>query len=212
MVKRFTKHIFLTVFMMLTLVFVTGLLLGRHLERSEESEISVFLKENELITESYLLEQSLIRISGEQGCELAKIRIQDLSNQLGEIGSRLSMEDAGEVLGETNYNLLKRRYHLMQIRTYFMFEQLSDTCNMDKEIMLYYYGPDGGLSTSQGEILDTVVREKGIIVFAIEKDFSEELAFVEYYYNITSTPSIVVDFNRTIEGLVEYDELIEFLG
>ena len=212
MVKKFTKHVFFTIILLLIVVFITGLLSGRYIERAAESELSFFLKENELIIESYLLEQALIRDSGEDACRLGERRIEDLSSQLGEIGRRLSMPDAGEMLGEVNYGFLKRKYHLLQIRTYFMFEQLAERCDVRKDIVLYYYGPDAGLSTRQGQILDQLVAEKGIIVFAIEHDYSKELAFVEHFYGITGTPSMVTGFGQVHHGLVEYDDLVLFLA
>ncbi len=211
MVKRFTKHIFFTISIMIIVVFVTGLLLGRHLERSQESEISNFLKENELITESYLIEQDLIRVSKEKGCDLAKKRIDVLSNQLGVIGQRLSVENSENILGKTDYNFLKRRYHLMQIRIYLMYQQIKDRCGLDRDIILFYYGNDNGVSKEQGEILDDLVKKEQSIVFAVEYNYSKELNFLEYYYNVTSTPVLVLNYNVTLDNLSSYETILGIL-
>ncbi len=211
MVRRFTKHVFLTFFIAIVVVFIAGLLLGRYMERSAENEVKDFLQENELITESYLLEQALIRNSGEEGCDLARVRTTDLFNQLGMTGKRLSDPEAGEILGERSYTLLKRQYHLMQIRTFLLFQQLSGRCGIQDNVVLYYYGPDGGQSTRQGMILDELVLSDGIIVFAVEYNFSSELSFMEQYYNITSTPSIVLNYNKTYKGVAEKEDILPFL-
>lgn len=196
---------------MIIVVFVTGLLLGKHLERSQESEISNFLKENELITESYLIEQELIRVSKEKGCDLAKKRIDALSSQIGVIGQHLSVENAENILGKTDYNLLKRRYHLMQIRIYLMYQQIKDRCGLDRDIILFYYGDDNGVSKEQGKILDNLVEKEQSIVFAVEYNYSEELNFLEYYYNVTVTPVLVLNYNITLNNLSDYKTILETL-
>jgi len=212
MVRRLTKHIFFTFLATLVMVFIVGILLGRHLERSVESELTGFLIENDLDSESYLIEQALIKGAGEDGCDLAQRRISDLSYELASIGQRLSMEGVDEVLGEKSLNLLKRRYHLTQVRTYLLFGQLMDTCDMEEDIVLFYYGEDAGKSVEQGRILDSLVAEKGITVFAVEYNYSKELNFIEHYYNITETPTLVIDFNETYEGLVDKETLSSLIG
>jgi hypothetical protein len=211
MVRRASKPIFITFLVTLIIVFITGILLGRYLEQSAESELTDFLRENELNTESYLIEQALIKASGQDGCELAERRINDLSLQLGEIGQRLSMEDIDKILGEKNFNLMKRRYHLTQIRTYLLFEQLQDSCDLEQDVLLFYYGEDNGVSKAQGKILDGLVKDQGLIVFAIEYNYSQELTFIEYFYNITSTPTLVIGFNQTENSLVDKEKLVSLL-
>jgi hypothetical protein len=211
MVRRASKPIFITFLVTLIIVFITGILLGRYLEQSAESELTDFLRENELNTESYLIEQALIKASGQDGCELAERRINDLSIQLGEIGQRLSMEDIDKILGEKNFNLMKRRYHLTQIRTYLLFEQLQDSCDLEQDVLLFYYGEDNGVSKAQGKILDGLVKDQGLIVFAIEYNYSQELTFIEYFYNITSTPTLVIGFNQTENSLVDKEKLVSLL-
>ena len=63
-------------------------------------------------------------------------------------------------------------------------------------------------SFEQGNILDQVVKDRNIYVFAIEFNFSKELVFLESSYGITKTPSIVVDYRNTFQGLRTYDEII----
>lgn len=212
MVGRFRRHVFLTIILASIIVFLTGLILGRQIERAASDDISDFLRENELITESYLIEQALIKASGSEGCELAKLRIKELSDQLGMIGRRLSVEDADKMLGEKEFNLLKRRYHLMQVRTYFMYRQLAERCDIENDIVLFYYGADSGKSLEQGRILDRLVKEEGAIVFAVEYNYSRELGFVEAFYNITETPTMIIGFNKTFVGLTDYEGLSRTLS
>ena len=58
---KYKRHLFVTTFLLLIFVFIGGILLGRAISNLEEDEITEFIKENELNTESYLIEQELIK-------------------------------------------------------------------------------------------------------------------------------------------------------
>jgi hypothetical protein len=203
--NKLKRHIYLTTFLLLILVFLAGVLFGRNLETGNSQRIADFMKDNELNTESYLTEQELINDFGEDNCPLAKIRIDDLSVELGEIGRQLTIEGAKEKLGEDNFNFLKRKFHLMQIRTYVLFKKLIDECNISSNVILYYYSINDENSTEQGHVLDKIVTEYDAKVFAIEYNYSKELGFLESYYNIKKTPSLVINYNYIHEGLTDYE-------
>ena len=60
------RHIFLTTVVLLIVIFILGVLIGRRMNDNRVDEISSFIKNNELNTESYLIEQELIE-NFEQG-------------------------------------------------------------------------------------------------------------------------------------------------
>jgi len=200
----------LTTIILLLVVFVTGLLLGRSLSGAEIDDINKFMRDNELNTESFLIEQELIG-SFEENCGLASKRVNDLFLEQVQIGRLLSSEDAEKRLGDDNYRFLKKKYHLMQIRTYIMFKRLIDNCNETAHVVLYYYSRDEPESLQQGLILDRLVQENDISVFAIEYNFSKELVFLESSYGITTTPALVIDYDTRLEGLIDHDYLAEIL-
>lgn len=208
---RYKKHLLLTTVALLIFVFVSGILLGRTIGNIESGQVNEFVKENELNTESYLIEQELIENFDQNNCELAAVRIDDISNELANIGRRLTTEDAKETLGEENFNFLKRKFHLMQIKTYILFKRLTDSCNVSSDIILYYYKIDDQDSAEQGQILDQIVEDFDARVFAIEYDYSKELAFLESYYGIQETPSIVLNYNAVYRGLTDYDAIAKEL-
>ncbi len=201
------RHIFLTTVVLLIVIFILGVLIGRRMSDNRVDEISSFIKNNELNTESYLIEQELIENFEQGNCELADARISGLSEELWKIGKSLSPVDAQQSLGEYNYNFLKRKYHLLQIRTYLLFYQFKQHCNTTESIVLFYFSKDGSDSEEQGKILDRLVKNYGITVFAVEHNYSTELSFVEEYYGIKETPALVIDYGPLISGLASYDEV-----
>lgn len=204
--SKLKKHMFLTTSLLLVFVFIAGILVGRNIESRNYAVISEFLQENELNTESYIIEQGIVEGLGEDNCDIAAARIERLSEELGNIGRRLSAEDAKQSLGKDNYNFLKRKFHLMQIKTYVLFKSLIDSCNIPANVILYYYSVDED-SQEQGFILDKIVRDYNAKVFAIEYNYSPELNFLESYYSITETPSLVINYKSIYEGFTEYKDI-----
>ncbi len=204
------KQVMLTTILLVAVVFSTGLLLGNSWKSAGANEISKILRQSELDAESFLVEQELFE-SFETNCDLAEKRLGSLSEELWKLGKVLGALDAKEKLGAEDYNFLKRKYHLMQIRTYILDKKLEADCGSKTNIILFYFKRQDTQSEQQGKILDSLVEEYDIHVFAIENQYSKELEFLEDYYEITSTPTLVVNFKHKQTGLVSKEQLVPLL-
>ncbi len=203
MVRRQT---YLSIILLLILVFAIGVIVGRSASNPELSEVNKFIKQSELTTESYLLEHELFA-DMEKNCDLARLRLAALSSGLWQLGKLLGTGTAKQDLGESNYNFLKRKFHLMQIKTYTLYHRLKQDCAVDVPVLLFYYSQNDAKSQEQGAVLDKLVGDFDVNVFAIEYNYSQELRFLEEYYEITGTPAVVVNFETVRQGLTPYDEL-----
>ncbi|MBD3361492.1 hypothetical protein GF358_01740 [Candidatus Woesearchaeota archaeon] len=204
------KRFFFTIVLLLILVFSLGIILGNSLSNPELKEINKIISNSELSTESYLIEQELF--SGfEKNCDLSRIRLSSLSSELWQLGKLLASPTAQEDLGRYNYNFLKRKYHLMQIKTFVLYHQLKEECDPDEKVILFYFSRNDPDSLEQGKILDRIVKDFGAHVFAIERAYSSEIVFLEQYYDVSVSPSLIIDYEFKKEGLTSYDELKKLL-
>lgn len=203
---------YLVIAVLLAVVFVLGIIIGSNNSNDDLLEVQSLLQESELNTESYLIEQEMLGDMTAQSCELAKIRVDDLSAQLYKLGQLLNTEDPRNELGERNYNLLKRKFHLMQIKTYLLFYNLNQNCNMSSHIILYYFKQNDEDSIAQGRVLDRLVAQYDVNVFAVEYNFSSDLNFVESFYNVKRVPSIIIDYAQVYEGITEYADIEDYLS
>ncbi len=203
MVKR---QAFFSIILLLVIIFAAGIIVGRSMSNPELSDVNQFIKQSELTTESYLIEQELFA-GMEKNCDLAKLRLSALSSELWNLGKSLGTETAKQDLGEENYDFLKRKFHLMQIKTYTLYHKLKQDCSVDVPVILFYYSQNNPDSLEQGAILDRLVGGFDVKVFAIEYNYSQELRFLEDYYEISRTPSVVVNFETVRKGLLPYDQL-----
>lgn len=203
------KQALLITTLLVCIVFVIGVILGNSWNTGQ-TEISKTLKQSELDTESFLVEQELFE-SFETNCALTEKRLSSLSDELWKLGKILGAQNAKQELGEENYNFLKRKYHLMQIRTYVLDKKLQQDCGVKTNIILFYFKQDDTLSEQQGKILDELVKQYPLHVFAIEYQYSKELEFLEDYYEIKNTPTLVVNFEKILPGLNTKEQLIPLL-
>ena len=204
------KQTLLTTILLVCVVFILGIILGNYWKSSETTEISKVLRQSELDAESFLAEQELFE-SFETNCALAEKRLSSLSEELWKLGKVLGTDDAQEKLGEENYGFLKRKYHLMQIRTYVLDKKLQDDCGSKTNVILFYFKRKDTLSEQQGKILDELAAQHNLRVFAIEYRYSRELEFLEDYYEIKDAPALVVNFDTTKSGLITKEQLIPLL-
>ncbi len=200
------QQLYLSMTLLLVIVFSIGIIVGRSASNPELSEVNAFVKQSELTTESYLIEQELLA-GLEKNCDLARLRLTGLSSELWQLGKLLGTATAKQDLGEENYDFLKRKFHLMQIKTYTLFHRLRQDCAVNAPVVLYYYSQHDPQSLEQGAILDTLVRDQDVKVFAIELNYSQELKFLEEYYDIERTPALVVNFETVRQGLTTRDDL-----
>ena len=200
------KQVFLSTIFALCIVFVVGIIIGNLISNPETKEVNKVLKQSELSTESYLLEQELLA-DFDQNCELAKTRLAALSGELWQLGKLLGTETAKQDLGESNYNFLKLKYHLMQIKTYLLHANLNKDCNFTTPIILFFYSQDDANSKEQGKILDVLVEDYNIHVFAVEAGYSKALEFLELFYEVSETPSLVLNYDIKKQGLTSYEAI-----
>lgn len=207
-----SRKIFFTTVLLLLFAFAAGMLMGKLTGSSKVSEIEMFIKNNELNTESYLIEQQMMENFGDEECGLAGKRLENLGSELWNIGKSLSPDNAEENLGSESYRFMKMKYHLMQIRTYILMHDLKKNCNSTGNVVLFYFSKNDPASKEQGDALDRAVADYNISVFAIEYNYSPELRFMEEYYNITSAPSLVIGFGRPMPGPVQYEDVAREIG
>lgn len=205
------KQIFLSTILALCLAFVIGIIVGNLISNPEFNEINKIISQSELSTESYLLEQELLE-GFDQNCELAKTRLAALSGELWQLGKLLGSDTAKKDLGETNYDFLKLKYHLMQVKTYLLYAGLNKDCNLTTPVVLFFYSQDDLDSENQGKILDELVKDYEMHVFAIEAGYSKELEFLELFYDVSKTPFLVLNYDVKKPGLSSYEEIKSAMG
>lgn len=209
----YKKYVVATSFVIATAIFVAGILLGSYLDRYRINDAIDALQADELNTESYGVEQQFMEYVGDNDCSLLKTRLIDMSKKLGDIGQRLSLYESNSLsFKKAEYEYLKRRYFVLEARTYTYELQMKKKCNDDRTLILFFYrGGDDAASIMQGYVLDEVYKSHRDNIsthsFDIEFNNSTVTDLLESYYNITGAPAIVVNGKTLRPGFISVGEL-----
>jgi len=187
----------------LAIAFIAGILLGVSVATQPLDAVSNFVKQSELDSESFLIEQDLLKNLGGEECRLAETRLRYLSQELAGIGRQLADPYAEQRLGAGNYVYLKTKYHLLQVRTYLFFKKVKESCGTPIDVILFYYSNTAD-SVEQGYILDEfVARNPNLHVFAVQSSYAKQIEFLESFYNVTITPSLIINYKYRVTGKAE---------
>jgi hypothetical protein len=215
MVKTFPKNIFVTSLIITLVVFVAGLFLGWQLDNLRTTQVLDDLRLNELDSESYVVEQAFWDTFGGESCEYGQERINSLSQQLVELGQYLNRYEQKSLFEEAEFEYLARRYFILEIKAYTELYSLQKRCDLETDFILFFYGQNDEDSENQGYVLDKLVDKSdgALDVFSINYDFETDYAIetVKIYYNVTTTPTLIINGEKKVEEFVSYEELRELI-
>ena len=210
------RYIFLSSLAITIVIFVAGLMLGYNLDSFRTDDVMTELQNSEIETESYVVEQLFWDSVEGEGCGNVDVRISSLSVELGELGQDLVSYEQKSLFSDAEYEYLARKYFLEEIRTYILFNSLKETCDLDKNMILFFYDPEDSESETQGYVLDKVrnTSNNTVLIFSFNSDFEGENAIesMELYYNITETPTMIINENIKQVGYTSFSEVLELLG
>ena len=198
-----------------TVVFLLGLFVGTQLDTVRTNTAFETLRQSELDMQSYLAEQDFYQAFGSYRCELAQPQLTRLSERLGELGYNLVTYEERSTFSKEDYTYLLRKYFLEEIRAYTLFTQLKERCHLNTTLILYFFDPQDSLSERQGRALDVLVKKRdGISVFSINFQYTGDSLVdgLKLYYNVTRTPTLIINSNVTLDTFVPLDELETYLS
>lgn len=207
---RYARYSFFAAVVAIFVAFTVGVVAGNLYASEKMTRLNSAVQDTELMAQSYVLQQELSRFAVDN-CAFLQARLDELSSQLASLGRRLVSQESSDISAD-EFGLLKRRYHLLEVRAYILLKDLKDSCGYSKPVILYFYSPNDSLSREQGLVLDAVVREHNATVFSIEYGYSDDLSYVENYYRVSATPFIVVDYDSVKQGLVPYEGVISLIS
>src|SRR3989344_341657 len=208
------KSIFLFALVITLIIFAFGFVLGQYMDNFRVNDVDLILKQSELDTESLIVENYFSDVFGLNDCKVASSRFKYYSDKLAYVGNTLTGYENKRMFNKEDYELLKRRYFLLELRTYSLIKNLKDKCGFNNfDTILFFYDPNSEESLKQGSALDKVVlNNKDLYVFSIDRTFDESLInIVEEYYNITTSPTIILNYDIKKQGFISSGEIKEIL-
>jgi len=213
--KKFKQHLLVIAFALAGVIFLAGLALGWTMDNFKVSAITTALKQNELNSESFLLESQFMENFGGDYCDLLNIRITDLQKTIAETGEKLTTWSAGAKSKEQDFDYLKRKYFLLEIRFLFLLEDMTQTCGKTHDTILFFYTIDDSQSIRQGQVLDELRRTRDdLIVLSFDKDYADEplIKVLLTRYGVKDAPATVINGKDVLTGYASSKQIEELLS
>ena len=212
--EKYKWHLLLVAFILTVVVFFAGIALGWTIDNFRVNAITTAIKQSELNTESFLLESQFIENFGGDYCQLSNLRIKDLQKNIAETGKRLSTWSETKQINESDFDYLKRKYVLLEIKFLFLLQDASRMCGKSYDTILFFYNIDDGQSLKQGYALDDLkLKKDDIIVLSFDKNYVDEplINILLTKYSIDSAPAIVINGKNVLIGYNSPQQIEEFL-
>jgi len=187
-------------------IFVSAILFNYGLDFYRFDSILQTIVNHEIDSDAYHAEINFIDVFGGNKCEVMQRRIRKLKDEIHQVGIELTTYGTLSLFKKKDFNYLKRRYFLLEIKFYALINQMNIVCDKVTIPILFFYEIDDEDSETQGFVLDNIGRsfESSVVVLSIDKDYEDEqlVALLVKKYNITSAPTMVINNNLVLTGLI----------
>lgn len=196
------------------LMVALGVLIGFQMDDFRQDHLSEELRQSNLETETFIALQNYIEDSSENYCTLMQQRIPDISERSAQFGGQLQ-QLAGQNIGDdSEYEYIRNRYYNNQLRLYSTLTEYEDRCGSSDDLILFFFD-ESVSSQRQGEVLNEVVENNNVSVFAFNTELNEDpevadspvVEILKADYNITTSPTLIVNQEQKIEGFTSVAEL-----
>ena len=198
-------------FLLTILIFSLAVIISYALDFVRIDEILYTMNDYKLSTDSYLVENEFIEVFGGDKCEILKPRLGYLKKEIEDVGDDLSKYGQKSFFKKRDYDYLKRKYFLLELKLYDLITELNKNCRNKYTTILFFYEIDDDISERQGYILTDLTKEypAQIVVFSFDKDYEDEpsLKLIKLKYNITSAPTIIINNKIKLEKLTYLKEI-----
>ncbi len=203
--KILSRSLLLTI-----LIFAIGIMLNHAFDAFRISIIEDVMVAHEIDTEAYRVERFFTETFGGEQCDIMVARISDLKKEIRKVGEDLGSYSRFSFFRRKDYDYLKRKYFLLELRFLALIQRLNKECDKPYLPIIFFYEIDQDESERQGFILQDLSEayDQQLIVLTLDKDYKDEplVKILAENYNVTQAPTTVVD-GQPYVGLVYTGQL-----
>ncbi len=209
-------RILLTSLLLTFIIFGTGMALNYSFDFLRINSIVRMMNEHEIDSDAYIVHTEFISEFGGDECEAMRSRIEDLKKEMKTVGDELSTYGRLSFFKKKDFDYLKRKYSLLELRFFMIIRKLNDQCEQPYIPILFFYKIDHDFSERQGFILSDVNLQypQEIIILSFDKDYVDEhlVKLLVERFNVTSAPTIIINDDLKLEGLHYQEEIKSILN
>lgn len=209
--NKWNKYILVTSLIITIIIFSIGILITYSIDFIRIDKVLKTINYQRLNTDAYLTEKEFIDVFGGSHCQLMAPKISSLQKDIREVGSDLSKYGDVSILKKKDFDYLKRKYFLLELKLYGLINNINHECDKKYIPILFFYDTEYTDSETQGYILSDLSEKypNNLIVFAFDKNYEDEplLNILISRFNITKTPTIIINNEIKIDRLIYLKEI-----
>lgn len=211
MVKRLDKDILITAFIISTILFFSGFVLGWFLNEAKISTLEQSLSDTKRDVENFQLQILLMDTLGKNiTCPSLEEQIKTLDKKAYELGSKLESTSA-ESTGNENYIKVKSEYTRVLVTYWSLAEKMRKLCGQENFVSVLYFFSKNCVTCDDQSFVLTHLKNKlneKFLVFTLDADFDEPvITILKKYYEIEKYPTIILENNK-LEGLHDKNDIL----
>jgi hypothetical protein len=211
-----SKNAFWQALVVTIFVFIAGLVLGFYIELSNVSKSDFMIRSSEVDFLDQQIKVSQLSSQLNLSCESAKKNLFNFANEIYADALEFEKEGGQSKLTEEQREVLHKRYDLLRVNLWIESLELRNRCDDNFHVVLYFFD----YSTKEVEVKSeqTVLS---LVLMDLKNNHPDEILLlpiaanlnlgsvniIKENYNISSSPSVIVDESLVIDSLVTLDEL-----
>lgn len=189
-------------------VFILGMLFSNLVDDRRYQELQVEMQQNNVEMESRQLQLSYLKSPGVESCSALEAGLSDIVEGYNTRLERVQQYRENSFFKKDQFETIQRQYILSGVRYWMYAQELRNRCDYNATTVLFFteniYGNDGCQSCRNVGTELTLLKRRydgDFLVFTIPTELDDgAVDMLEQQYNVTETPTIVVNGEQKIEG------------
>ncbi len=211
--ERYLAAIVITIF-----IFMIGLILGISMDMEKTKYANYIMEKQDINFESlqlqYIYLQTLQNKGTKDVCPVIQKVLENNLRVLQPVLLKLMEYEKSKNGNSPEYQLLKRKYIIYNIKYYLLSEKSRKLCNNDVVNVLYFYSDNCSICPSEGYILSHLRKamDGRLLIFPFDVSYAKEpmIGILVARYNITKYPTIIVE-GKKLQGFQTQDQLLKVI-
>lgn len=201
-------------------VFVMGMLFSNLMDDRRYQELQNEMQQNNVEMESRQLQLSYLKSPGVESCAALEAGLSDIVEGYNSRLENVQQYQENSFFQQKQFKTIKRKYILSGVRYWMYAQELRDKCNYNATTVLFFtenmFSEDDCQSCKNiGTELTILKRrhDRDFLVFTMPTELDDgAVNILEQQYNVTKTPTLVVNGEEKIEGYMTSGEISQKLN
>lgn len=201
------------------MVFVMGVMFSNLVDQTRSSSLENDIQKDLTDLESNQLQLSYLRSGNVKSCGTLRVALTNIVRGYNQRLGSVQKYQKDSYFSSGDFKNLKRKYILSGIRYWTFAEEIRERCEYNQDTVLFFTTTlekdDCPACEKTGNQLSLLKKKYGndLLIFSIPTRMDDGMVEVLMnQYNVTDTPKIVINGNKTLEGYQTRQEIEKHLS